>query len=92
MSTSELGARHSQTLERIEQVVRNLLNDDDISLANDTRPSDVLGWDSLANVNIVFAIEEEFGIRFGDADLAGFDTVGELARRVDSAVARQAAA
>ena len=34
---------------------------------------------ALVNVNIVFGLEEEFGIRFGVDDLAaGFATIGEL--------------
>jgi len=78
----------SPTLERIERVVCGLLGDDDIVLKPDTRPSDVPGWDSLANINIVFGVEEEFGLRFGDDDLANTKTVGELADRVDRVLAR----
>jgi acyl carrier protein len=88
VTSSNLGATRSPTLERIEGVVRALLNDDDIFLTPATRPGDVPGWDSFANVNIVFAVEEEFEIRFGDDDLTAVDTVGELADRVDRAVAR----
>lgn len=83
MSSSTAGV-NTETIERIEQVVGSLL-ESDVSLAADTRPGDVPGWDSLANVNILFAVEEEFGIQFRDADLAPFATVGELARRVDAA-------
>jgi acyl carrier protein len=83
VNSSDLGSSRSHTLERIEGVVRGLLGNEDIDLKPETRPSDVPGWDSLANINIVFGVEEEFGIRFGDDDLAGADTVGELANRVD---------
>ena len=65
--------------------MRGLLGNDDIVLTPETQASDVPGWDSLANINIVFGIEEEFGIRFSDDDLASSNNVGELAVRVDRA-------
>lgn len=82
MSSSEPGSSRP-TLDRIERVVRGLLANDDVVLTNDTRAADVPGWDSLMNINIVFGVEEEFGIRFSDDDLAGLNTVGELADRVE---------
>ena len=78
----------SSTIERIEGVVGGLLGIDDISLTPDTRPADVAGWDSLANINIVFGVEEEFGIQFSDDDLANAGTVGELAERVERLLAQ----
>ena len=66
-----------------------MLNNQDVSLAPSTRPGDVPGWDSLANVNIVFAVEEDFGIRFTDHDLREIGTVGDLASRVEAALERQ---
>ena len=65
--------------------MRGILGNDDIVLTPETQASDVPGWDSLANINIVFGIEEEFGIRFSDDDLASSNNVGELAVRVDRA-------
>jgi acyl carrier protein len=86
MSTSELQPTQSSgTLERIEQLVRELLGDETIVLTADTRPSEVDGWDSLANVNIVFGLEEEFQVRLGDEVVTGFEHVGELASLVDRA-------
>jgi acyl carrier protein len=79
----ESGTSTSSTLERIQGVVRALLGNNDIVLTPETRPADVPGWDSLANVNIVFGVEEEFGIRFSDEDLAAAPTVGEFAERVN---------
>jgi acyl carrier protein len=73
------------TLERIEVVVRSMLNDDQIHLDQATRPADVPGWDSLANITIVFALEDEFGIRFGDGDLGSTRSIGELATHIDRA-------
>jgi acyl carrier protein len=83
MSTSNLET--ATTLAQVEQVVRDIIGDDDICLTPDTATADVDGWDSLANVSIIFSLEEVFGVRLGDEVLAGFETVGELVAMVDRA-------
>ena len=85
MTTSGLQPTHSATLEQIGTIVRDLLGDSEISLTADTRPAEVDGWDSLANVSIIFAIEESFGVPLGDDVMSGFDTVGQLAALVERA-------
>lgn len=87
MNTSEPQQAQSVTIEKIERVVRELLLDDDIVLTADTLPREVEGWDSLANVSIVFALEEQFRVRLSDALAAGFETVGDLACLIDQAEA-----
>jgi len=77
------------TLAQVEQVVCEMLGDEDISLTLDTRTTDVDGWDSLANVSIIFSLEEVFEVRLGDEVLAGFQTLGELVAIVDRARAAQ---
>lgn len=83
MSTSDLET--TSTLAQVEQVVRDIIGDEDISLTANTATTDVEGWDSLANVSIIFSLEEVFGVRLGDEVLGGFETVGELVAMVDRA-------
>jgi acyl carrier protein len=85
MQTSDLAETSTATLAQVEQVVREMLGDDAISLTLDTRTADVEGWDSLANVSIIFGLEETFEVRLGDDVVAGFKTVGELVTIVDRA-------
>ena len=90
MSTS--GSQPSPaTIEAIERIVRELLGDE-VSLTAEMRPADVDGWDSLANVSIIFGIEEDFGVQLGDGVLAGFGTIGDLALLVDGESPDRAAA
>ena len=71
------------TLERIERIVRDTLGDEDVALSETTRASDVPGWDSLAQVTIMFSIEEEFGVHLAAEEFAAFANVGELQRMLD---------
>ena len=45
-------------------------------------------WDSLKHIEIVFAIEDELGIQFSEAELAELDSVASI---VDAAMCRHAA-
>ena len=75
------------TIEVIQALVRDLLADDAIVLGEDVSPHDVEGWDSLANVSIVYGLEDQLGIQLADGALAdGFETVGDLVRIVDAAL------
>jgi acyl carrier protein len=76
------------TFERIERIVIELLGLEEGTLTPDTEPKNVEGWDSLANVSVVFGVEEEFGVEFTADQLKGFATVGDFARGVDEALAR----
>jgi acyl carrier protein len=67
-----------QILQKLTQILRDLLADDGIELSMDTRRSDVPNWDSFAYINFIVATEMELGVRFIVADVESFDTVGEI--------------
>jgi acyl carrier protein len=64
--------------ERLEQVFRNVFNDDSLILRDEMTSHDVVGWDSLAHVNLMFAIESAFGMQFIGNELAEQKDIGEL--------------
>ncbi|MEE9433207.1 MAG: acyl carrier protein [Sphingorhabdus sp.] len=67
-----------ETLAKITEVVRDELDDDDIVLTRDSRADEVEGWDSLAHVRIVVAVEQSLETRFEMNDITELQTVGEL--------------
>ena len=64
--------------ERLEQVIQDLVNDPTLELANETRTEDIPGWDSMTQINLMFALEQEFGVRFAGDDIFAFETFGDL--------------
>jgi len=38
----------------------------------------VSGWDSLTNINLIFAIEREFKVRFALGEIQELGNVGEM--------------
>jgi acyl carrier protein len=70
----------TEALGWIEQIVRDELDNDDVSLELDLAPGDIEGWDSLAHVGIVVAIEKKIGRQFTTEQIDGVKTVGDLVR------------
>ena len=72
-------------LEHMQQVIREVLDDDQLVLTDELTARDVEGWDSLAHINIMFALESEFGVEFDDDQLSRLRNVGELRRFIEHA-------
>jgi acyl carrier protein len=53
-----------EILAKLEYVFRDFFGDDSIALTEDKANSGVEGWDSVAHIQLIFEIEESFGIVF----------------------------
>lgn len=51
-------------IEKIFEIFQDILDIDRNILNLETKPSDIDEWDSMATVNIIVAIEEEFNVKF----------------------------
>lgn len=74
------------TITRLTDLLRDILDDDDVTLTPETSARDVPGWDSLANVRFMLAVEGEFGLRLAAAEVARLDSIGDLVALIDSRV------
>lgn len=70
--------KHDSIIGKIQSIVRDVLDDESLSVTANTEAADVEGWDSLAHINIVSQIESEFGVRFSLDELARFSAVGKI--------------
>lgn len=77
-----LGQTELRILERLRDIVRDVLDDDSVSLDMATTARDVTGWDSLANIRIVLAAERAFGIKVSTSDLVALRDVGDFVRLI----------
>jgi acyl carrier protein len=64
--------------DQLDQIFRDTLDNDDIHLTENTTAGDVPGWDSLAHISLILAIERHFKIRFSTTEIGGLSNVGEL--------------
>ena len=55
-----------------------MFGDDTIKVEASTTAADVDGWDSVSNIEVLVALEQEFGIRFNTGEMATLANVGQL--------------
>lgn len=68
----------TEVLHEIEEIVKDILDLDDLTLTDDMRANDVPGWDSLAHITIISEIEECFDIRFSMQAVLTLQNIGEM--------------
>jgi len=54
---------------RIKEVMSDVFNIDIESINNNSSPDNIENWDSLKHMNLIVALEEEFGVEFDDNDI-----------------------
>ena len=67
-----------EILDKLDAIVATSVNHHDFLLDINTRPTDVQGWDSLANAMIITAIQNEFRIKLKFVELVSWKTIGQL--------------
>lgn len=67
---------------RLRETFARFFGDASLEVGAATTAEDVPGWDSLANVELMVEIEEEFGIRFRTGEVADLASVGDLAELI----------
>ena len=72
----------TEILHRVEEVFRDVLDNDEITLAEATTANDIEDWDSLTHVELVRAVEKAFGIRFTSVEILTWKNVGEMVESV----------
>jgi acyl carrier protein len=64
----------------LAEVFSDVFLRDDITLKPELTASDVDGWDSFKQIEIVMACEERFGIKFSPRELDSMESLGDLVR------------
>ena len=64
--------------DRLQQVFRDVFDDEGLVLRREMTAAEVEAWDSLSHINLLVAIEKEFKFRFDLAEVKGLKNVGEM--------------
>ncbi len=65
-------------LNRIQEIFREVFDDDNLVVTRQTNSSQIEEWDSLNHINLTIAIEKEFNLRFTLEELQPLKDVGEM--------------
>jgi acyl carrier protein len=65
--------------ETLNEVFRDVFDDESISVTENTTSNDIEDWDSLEHINLLAAVEQEFGVKFNMGQVVSMKNVGEMA-------------
>lgn len=65
-------------LPRLENIFQDVFDNPGLNINDQTTARTVPGWDSLTTINLIFAVEREFGIKFALGEIQELNNVGEM--------------
>ena len=74
--------------DRFKSVILKELHLDEYEIKDETLANQVPGWDSLNHINIILAIEKEYGVRFKSIEVLKCKNIGDLQKLCDSKIAK----
>lgn len=74
----------NDVMKALTEVFREVFDDPEIILTDETTADDIEGWDSLSHINLIVTIETRFNVRFKQKEAISFKNVGELAKSIES--------
>ena len=66
--------------QRVQNVFREVFEDEGLEVTDDTSPKTLDDWDSFAQVKLIVGLEEEFGVKFTTGEVVSFHKAGDLKR------------
>ncbi len=67
-----------EIFEKLTVIFRDVMDNDEIVLEENTTAEDIEEWDSLAHVQLIEKIEAVFGVRFSAKEMNSWEDVGEF--------------
>ena len=75
-----------EVMEKVTEIAREIFDDDELVLDDETIAADVDGWDSLRHITLLAAIEDEFDIEFSMGQTVKMKNVGEMVDYIEEEV------
>ncbi|MBQ8605527.1 MAG: acyl carrier protein [Clostridia bacterium] len=72
-----------EIFERLNEVFRDVFDDEEITVNDETTAADIDGWDSLMHITLISAVEDEFDISFNMKDVVKMKNVGDMADLIE---------
>jgi acyl carrier protein len=64
--------------EKLQAIFRDIFDDDEIVITNETIASDIEDWDSLSHIQLIVAIENRFDVKLKTGEIIKLKNVGDF--------------
>jgi len=68
--------KRAEVLQRLNEVFREVFDNDALVIEEATSATDIADWDSLMHITLCVAVEREFNTRLNAAEIARLENVG----------------
>lgn len=68
----------TEVFNRLTEIFEDVIDEGPVCLTAETRSADVEGWDSLTHIQLIVAIEKNWGIKFTSEEIMSWKNVGEM--------------
>ena len=69
-------------LQEVNEIFKDVLDDESIVLNYESNSDNIDDWDSLAHIQLIVAIEKKFKIKFSAKEMVSWKNVGEMAENI----------
>lgn len=76
----------NEILKKLQDIFRDVFDNEEIELTYETVAEDIDEWDSLAHIQLAKELEKEFGIKLTSKEIISWDNVGEMVESIQSKI------
>lgn len=62
----------------LQAIFRDVFDDESLVISEETTSDDIEDWDSFAQMNLIVAMEKQFGMKFNIKEINSLKNVGEM--------------
>lgn len=67
-----------ELMEKLTEIFREVMDNDEIVLTDETTSEDIEEWDSLSHIELIDVIGKELGVKITSMEFRGWENVGEM--------------
>lgn len=72
----------AEILEKVQGIFCDVFDNEELLVTAETSPDDVEDWNSLSYIQLVVAIERNFGLKFTSKEILSWGNVGEMCKEI----------
>ncbi|HAW57535.1 MAG TPA: acyl carrier protein [Bacteroidales bacterium] len=72
-----------EIMEQLQEIFRDIFDDESIILKPEMSAKDIEDWDSLAQIQLVVAAERKWGVKFTTDEVIKLKNVGDFAALIE---------
>lgn len=70
-------------INRIQDIFRDIFDDESLEINESTNAEDIEEWDSLIHITILQTVQDEFGLEFSIDEITEMKNVGDMIKAIN---------